>query len=91
MYKVKGLEVFSIKREHLKLYIQHIERIYLDCDSDTILYLVNQEGVACHRNKRTCFTVWKYYENDLAWNENQKRKYNKYDSRNTVLVITYLN
>ena len=37
--------------------IQNIEKIYLDCDSDTILFLVNQKGVACHRNKRTCFDV----------------------------------
>ena len=37
--------------------IQNIEKIYLDCDSDTILFLVNQKGMACHRNKRTCFEV----------------------------------
>ena len=37
--------------------IQIIEKIYLDCDSDTILFLVEQKGVACHRNKRTCFEV----------------------------------
>jgi len=37
--------------------IQEIEKIYLDCDSDTILFLVNQKGMACHRNKRTCFDV----------------------------------
>lgn len=37
--------------------IQYIEKIYLDCDSDTILFLVNQKGVACHRNKRTCFEI----------------------------------
>lgn len=37
--------------------IQSIEKIYLDCDSDTILFLVEQKGVACHRNKRTCFEV----------------------------------
>ena len=37
--------------------IQYIENIYLDCDSDTILFLVNQKGVACHRNKRTCFEI----------------------------------
>lgn len=37
--------------------IQYIEKIYLDCDSDTILFLVKQKGVACHRNKRTCFEV----------------------------------
>ena len=37
--------------------IQKIEKIYLDCDSDTLLFLVKQKGVACHRNKRTCFDV----------------------------------
>lgn len=37
--------------------IQSIEKIYLDCDSDTILFLVNQKEMACHRNKRTCFEV----------------------------------
>ena len=37
--------------------IQKIEKIYLDCDSDTLLFLVKQKGAACHRNKRTCFEV----------------------------------
>ena len=37
--------------------IQNIEKIFLDCDSDTLLFLVNQKGVACHRNKMTCFEV----------------------------------
>lgn len=37
--------------------IQKIEKIYLDCDLDTLLFLVKQKGVACHRNKRTCFEV----------------------------------
>lgn len=37
--------------------IQHIEKIYLDCDSDTLLFLVRQKGVACHRNKKTCFDI----------------------------------
>ena len=37
--------------------IQNIEKIYLDCDSDTLLFLVDQKGMACHRNKRTCFDV----------------------------------
>lgn len=36
---------------------QKIRKIYLDCDSDTLLFLVSQKGVACHRNKRTCFEV----------------------------------
>ncbi len=36
---------------------QKIKKIYLDCDSDTLLFLVSQKGVACHRNKRTCFEI----------------------------------
>lgn len=37
--------------------VQKIKKIYLDCDSDTLLFLVSQKGVACHRNKKTCFEV----------------------------------
>lgn len=37
--------------------LQEIKKIYLDCDSDTLLFLVSQKGVACHRKKRTCFEV----------------------------------
>lgn len=37
--------------------IQEIKKIYLDCDSDTLLFLVKQKGVACHRNKKTCFKL----------------------------------
>lgn len=37
--------------------IQEIKKIYLDCDSDTLLFLVKQKGVACHRNKNTCFEI----------------------------------
>jgi len=36
-------------------HIQEIVNIYLDCDGDTILYLVNQKGAACHTGERTCF------------------------------------
>lgn len=35
--------------------VQEIVEIYYDCDIDTILYLVNQTGVACHTGERTCF------------------------------------
>ena len=35
--------------------VQEIVEIYYDCDIDTILYLVNQSGVACHTGERTCF------------------------------------
>jgi phosphoribosyl-ATP pyrophosphohydrolase/phosphoribosyl-AMP cyclohydrolase len=34
---------------------QHVEQIYVDCDADTLLVQVHQEGVACHTGHRTCF------------------------------------
>lgn len=35
--------------------VQEVKDIFLDCDQDTILVLVNQKGVACHTGKRSCF------------------------------------
>ena len=34
---------------------QHAEGIYADCDRDTLLLQVHQEGVACHTGARSCF------------------------------------
>jgi phosphoribosyl-ATP pyrophosphohydrolase/phosphoribosyl-AMP cyclohydrolase len=34
---------------------QKIKSIQLDCDNDTILIKVEQEGVACHTGRKTCF------------------------------------
>ncbi len=34
---------------------QHVDAVYADCDRDTLLVLVHQEGVACHTGSRTCF------------------------------------
>ena len=37
-------------------HIQVIEEIRLDCDQDTILLVVNQQqGVACHTGRESCF------------------------------------
>ena len=36
-------------------HIQKINRVLVDCDYDTLLYEVEQKGVACHTGKRTCF------------------------------------
>ena len=36
-------------------HIQYIKDILYDCDNDTLLYLVHQEGVACHTGERSCF------------------------------------
>jgi len=36
-------------------HLQHIERFLLDCDNDTLLIIVRQEGVACHTGRKSCF------------------------------------
>ena len=35
--------------------VQRVKRILLDCDADTLLYIVEQEGVACHTGEYSCF------------------------------------
>lgn len=37
-------------------HLQRIRSIATDCDGDTLLYLVDQVGPACHTGTRTCFT-----------------------------------
>lgn len=34
---------------------QHVRGLYADCDADTLLVQVHQDGVACHTGNRTCF------------------------------------
>ena len=34
---------------------QHVKEVRLDCDGDTLLVKVDQEGPACHTGDRTCF------------------------------------
>ncbi|HEY6932104.1 MAG TPA: phosphoribosyl-AMP cyclohydrolase [Marmoricola sp.] len=34
---------------------QHVREVRLDCDGDTLLVKVDQEGAACHTGARTCF------------------------------------
>ena len=36
-------------------HLQKVEKIYVDCDRDTILLSVEQQGVACHEGYRSCF------------------------------------
>ena len=34
---------------------QHVQSVYIDCDEDTLLLEVIQEGAACHTGHRSCF------------------------------------
>lgn len=35
--------------------VQKIKDIIVDCDYDALLFIVEQEGNACHTGERTCF------------------------------------
>jgi phosphoribosyl-AMP cyclohydrolase len=35
--------------------LQKVKEILYDCDGDTLIYLVEQKGPACHTGNRTCF------------------------------------
>lgn len=35
--------------------VQRLVEFLIDCDGDTILVKVDQDGVACHTGRRTCF------------------------------------
>ncbi len=35
--------------------VQHLKELRVDCDGDTLLLLVDQEGVACHTGRRNGF------------------------------------
>jgi phosphoribosyl-ATP pyrophosphohydrolase/phosphoribosyl-AMP cyclohydrolase len=36
-------------------HLQHVRDMRYDCDADTLLMMVEQEGVACHTGERSCF------------------------------------
>jgi len=36
-------------------HVQKIEQVRLDCDGDTLLYIVKQTGPACHTGSKSCF------------------------------------
>lgn len=36
-------------------HVQHILQVLVDCDGDTLQYVVEQTGAACHTGQPTCF------------------------------------
>jgi phosphoribosyl-AMP cyclohydrolase len=36
-------------------HVQRVEEVRVDCDGDSLLYLVDQEGGACHTGHASCF------------------------------------
>ena len=35
--------------------VQKVHEVLIDCDGDTLLYVVDQSGPACHTGNETCF------------------------------------
>jgi phosphoribosyl-AMP cyclohydrolase / phosphoribosyl-ATP pyrophosphohydrolase len=35
--------------------VLHVREVWIDCDGDAVLYLVDPEGPSCHTGARTCF------------------------------------
>lgn len=35
--------------------VQRVRRVLVDCDADTLLYIVDSPGPACHTGHRSCF------------------------------------
>jgi phosphoribosyl-AMP cyclohydrolase len=36
-------------------HLQRVHEVLVDCDGDTLIYSVDQEGPACHTGEMTCF------------------------------------
>ena len=36
-------------------HVQHWDELKVDCDADTIVATIHQEGAACHTGERSCF------------------------------------
>lgn len=53
-YWSRSRQSFWIKGE-TSGHFQHVKRVSVDCDKDTLLLQVEQVGAACHENYRSCF------------------------------------
>ncbi|WP_417524171.1 phosphoribosyl-AMP cyclohydrolase [Marinovum sp.] len=55
-YWSRSRQSFWVKGESSG-HVQHLVDFRIDCDRDCLLLTVNQQGPACHTNRRTCFYV----------------------------------
>ncbi|AQS48305.1 MULTISPECIES: phosphoribosyl-AMP cyclohydrolase [Thioclava] len=53
-YWSRSRQSFWVKGE-TSGHVQRLREMRVDCDRDTLLVLVEQEGPACHTNRRSCF------------------------------------
>jgi len=57
---------------------QEVKDILIDCDNDTILLKVKQNGVACHTGRRSCFFT-KLDTNEIVLDKEKEIEYNFID------------
>jgi len=57
---------------------QEVKDIFIDCDNDTILLKVKQNGVACHTGRKSCFFT-KLDTNEVVIDKSQEIEYNFID------------
>jgi phosphoribosyl-AMP cyclohydrolase len=53
-------------------HVQGIEEMFLDCDGDTILLIVNQTGPACHTRRESCFYRQRQDDRWITFDEPQE-------------------
>jgi phosphoribosyl-AMP cyclohydrolase len=53
-YWSRSRQAFWVKGE-TSGHLQRLTEMRVDCDRDCLLVLVEQEGPACHTNRRSCF------------------------------------
>lgn len=49
-------------------HFQHVRRMYVDCDEDTLVVQVVPDGPACHTNQRSCF-----YRSLTEWDNTEEK------------------
>lgn len=54
---------------------QYVRQIRSDCDDDTLMYVVEQKGVACHTGERSCFHKDIYNDGSEKAAKTQDRSY----------------
>jgi len=52
---------------------QEVKDIFMDCDQDAVLFVVNQKGVSCHTGQRSCFFTSINDQNKIAPSFGSKR------------------
>jgi phosphoribosyl-ATP pyrophosphohydrolase/phosphoribosyl-AMP cyclohydrolase len=84
--KTKFAHYFSRSRKKLwkkgeqSGHTQEIKEMYLDCDNDTLLLKIKQNGVACHTGRMSCFFNRVDIDTDLPPIEEQIENYSISDT-----------